>query len=181
MTIPVVSFVGRSGSGKTTFLERLIPVIQQRGYRVGCIKHDAHQFEVDYPGKDSWRLTQAGSQWVALASDSRVAVMGRVEKPPTLDALVACFPEAVDLVLTEGYRQAGKPRIEIVRMARSTCPLGPLAELVALVTDGVFDAPCPTFALDDIAGVADLIEQRFLRHDATNAGHHSTPDKYGIG
>jgi GTP 3',8-cyclase len=162
MTVPVVSFVGRSGSGKTTFLERLIPVLQERGYRVGCIKHDAHQFEVDYPGKDSWRLRQAGSQWVALASDAQVAVMGRVAHPPTLDALIACFPEAVDLVLTEGYRQAGKPRIEVVRMARSPHPLVPPEELLALVTDGGFDGPCPTFALDDVEGVADLIEQRFL-------------------
>lgn len=163
MTRPVVSFVGRSGSGKTTFLEQLVPAMQQRGYRVGCIKHDTHQFEVDYPGKDSWRLRQAGSEWVALASDSQVALMGRVEQPPSLDEMIACFPQTVDLVLTEGYRQANKPRIELVRMARSTTPLVPPGELVALVTDGAFDVPCPTFALDDIAGVADLIEQRFLR------------------
>lgn len=168
MSVPVVSFVGRSGSGKTTFLERLIPAIQQRGYRVGCIKHDAHRFEVDYPGKDSWRLTQAGSQWVALANDTQVAMMGRVEHPPALDTLIGCFPEAVDLVLTEGYRLAKRPRIEIVRMARSSSPLVPLEELLALVTDGVFDAPCPTFALDDTAGVADLIERQFLsRHERT--------------
>lgn len=167
MTPPVVSFVGRSGSGKTTFLEQLIPVMQQRGYRLGCLKHDAHQFEIDYPGKDSWRLRQAGSKWIALASDTQVAIVGRVEKPLTPEELIACFPEAIDLVLAEGYRQVSTVRIEIVRMARSTTPLVPLEELAALVTDGVFDAPCPIFALHDTSGVADWIERRFLKQKAT--------------
>lgn len=159
---PIISFVGRSGSGKTTFLEKLIQHLHQRGYRVGCVKHDAHYFDIDHPGKDTWRLTHAGSNWVAIANEHRVAIMGRVEQPPQLHDLVAHFEQAVDIVLTEGYRQAGTPRIEIVRMARSNTPLVPLQDLFALVTDGIFDTACPVFALNDVRGVANLIERYFL-------------------
>jgi molybdopterin-guanine dinucleotide biosynthesis adapter protein len=168
--VPIISVVGRSGSGKTTFLERLIPELIQRGYRVGCIKHDAHRFEVDYPGKDTWRLREAGSRWVAIANDHKLAVMGQVDAPPTLAALAAHFGDAVDLILTEGYRQAGMPRIEVVRTAWSSEPLSRLDELLALVTDRQFDVPCPCFGLEDGVGVADLIEQRYLRTSRSAGG-----------
>lgn len=161
--VPIISIVGRSGTGKTTFLERLIPAVGRRGYRVGCIKHDAHRFEVDYPGKDTWRLREAGSRWVAIANDERLAVMGQLDGPLALQVIAAHFAADVDLILTEGYRHAGMPRIEIVRMAWNPQLLSTPDELFALVTDGVFDVPCPLFGLEDTESVAELIEQRFLR------------------
>ncbi len=77
--VPVVSFVGNSGVGKTTFLEKLIRVLKTRGYRVAAIKHDAHKFEIDYPGKDSWRLTQAGSDITIISSCDKLALIERPE------------------------------------------------------------------------------------------------------
>jgi len=79
--IPVISFVGNSGVGKTTFLEKLIVILKARGYRLAAIKHDVHEFEVDYPGKDSWRLTQAGADIVVLSSADKLALIERTSSP----------------------------------------------------------------------------------------------------
>lgn len=159
--IPVVSFVGNSGVGKTTFMEKLVPVLKGRGYRVAAIKHDVHHFEVDYPGKDSWRLTQAGSDVVVIASGEKLALIERLERERTLGDLVAMVEDRVDLVLTEGYRGASAAKIEVSRRACGSKLTAKLDELIALVTDQPFAVPVPAFTPDQPHEVAAFIERKF--------------------
>ena len=161
MLTPVISFVGNSGVGKTTLLEKLIAILKARGYRVAAIKHDVHEFEVDYPGKDSWRLTRAGSDIVLISSADKLALIESPEAERTLEELVAMVDDRVDIVLTEGYRGASAMKIEVSRAAHSHQITARLDDLLAIVTDATFDYRVPQFDLDDAAGVADFLEKRF--------------------
>lgn len=158
---PVVSFVGNSGVGKTTFLEKLIPEFKSRGYRLAAIKHDAHRFEIDYPGKDSWRLTRAGSDITVISSREKLALVELPPGEPHLADLVRMVEDRVDIVLTEGYRGAAAAKVEVSRSAHSHVLTARLDDLIAIVTDEPFDYAVPQFGLDDAAGVADFIEQSF--------------------
>ncbi len=162
--IPIVSIVGKSNSGKTTLLEKLIPELRRRGYRVGVVKHHAHaDFEFDVPGKDTWRMAQAGAAAVAIAAPGKIGLVRRVERELSLDEVAALLADGVDIVLTEGYKWAGKPKIEVSRAERSTALICEPSELLAVAADHPLDLPVPQFGLDDIIGLADLIERRFLR------------------
>ncbi|MGB9775273.1 MAG: molybdopterin-guanine dinucleotide biosynthesis protein B [Anaerolineae bacterium] len=160
--VPVISIVGKSGVGKTTLLEKLIPELKRRGYRVATVKHDVHGFEIDRPGKDTWRHAQAGSDHVVIASPNRIAHIQRLERELTLPEIVATIQD-VDIVLTEGYKRGPAPKIEVSRAERSRELLCTPEELVAIATDQPYDLDVPQFGLDDVAGLADLIEERFLR------------------
>lgn len=164
MMPPIVCFVGKSGSGKTTFLEKLIPLLTARGYRIGVVKHDVHGAELDQPGKDTWRLRQAGAGRVVLSSPHGFALIGQVEGEMPLQELVRHYLDDVDLVLAEGYKRSPLPKIEVCRAARSRELLCRPEELLAVVSDLRFDLPVPQFGLDDAAGVADLLEKRFLSY-----------------
>ncbi len=160
--IPVISVVGKSQVGKTTLLERLIRELKGRGYRVGTIKHDTHGFEVDTPGKDSWRHAQAGSDTVLISSPQRLALIKKVGRERSMDELLV-YMEDLDLVLTEGYKRGDKPKIEVSRQARGKELLCKEEELLALVTDQPFDLSVPQFDLEDVVGLADFIEERYLK------------------
>jgi molybdopterin-guanine dinucleotide biosynthesis protein B len=163
--IPIVSIVGRSRSGKTTLLEKLIPELKRRGYRVATVKHHAHPgLEIDQPGKDTWRHAQAGSDHVVIAAPDRVASVRRVSRELTLDEVAETIID-VDIVLTEGYKRAGKPQIEVVRAARSETPLCEPGRLVALASDVALDLGVPLFGLEDATGLVDLLEERFLKRE----------------
>jgi molybdopterin-guanine dinucleotide biosynthesis protein B len=163
--IPIVSVVGKSGAGKTTLLEKLVPELKGRGWRVAVVKHDVHGFELDRPGKDSWRLTQAGSDVVVLASPDKLALMKRLEGELALDE-IATYLQDVDIILTEGYKSGPKPKIEVSRAEVSSELLCSEEELVALATDQSFPLRVPQFGLDDAPGLADLLERGFLRGNA---------------
>ena len=154
----VVCIVGRSKSGRTTLLEKLVREMKQCGYRVGTIKHHSHPgFELDRPGKDTWRHAEAGSDHVVIAAPDKVASIRRVDREPTLDEITATMTD-VDVVLTEGYLRSGRYKIEVVRAARATEPICEPGELLALATDLPLDCGVPRFDLDDAAGLADLVE-----------------------
>jgi len=159
--IPIISVVGKSQVGKTTLLERLIAELKRRGYRVGTIKHDTHGFEIDRPGKDSWRHARAGSDAVLISSPEKLALIKRVDRERSLDELLAYLGD-VDLVLTEGYKSGDKPKIEVCRQARGPELLCREEELLALVTDQPFDLDVLQFEHGDVAGLADLIEKEYL-------------------
>jgi molybdopterin-guanine dinucleotide biosynthesis protein B len=159
---PVVSLVGESGSGKTVFLEKLIAVLKSRGLKVGVVKHQPHGFEIDRPGKDSWRFAEAGSDTVILSSPSKVAVIKQLQEEMALDAVVSAYLQDVDLVITEGYKRGPKKKIEVSRRERSQELVSPPEDLIAIVTDRAFDLPVPHFGLDDAEGVANLLAGRFL-------------------
>jgi len=161
--IPVVSVVGKSDMGKTTLLERLIPELKSRGYRVAVIKHDAHSFDIDHPGKDTWRHAKAGADVVVISSPAKIAMICKVEEEKKLDEIAAMIQD-VDLIITEGYKRGNKPKIEVFRAARGEKELlCQPEELIAVASDMHFDIGVPVFALDDVVGLAFLIENKFLR------------------
>lgn len=163
MTIPIISIIGKSGSGKTTLLEKLIAELKRRRFRVATIKHHSHAgFDIDKPGKDSWRHAQAGSDHVIVAAPDKIASYRLLERELTLDEIAAEVKDA-DIILTEGYKQAGKPTLEIVRAANSTEILSDQDQRFALAADIPLDLGVPRYDLDDAAGIANLIEKKFLR------------------
>ncbi len=156
--IPVINIVGKSKSGRTTLVEKLIRELKQRGYRVGTIKHHSHPgFEVDKPGKDTWRHAQAGSDHVVISAPDKIASIRLVEREPDLYEIAATMTD-VDVILTEGYLRSGQYRIEVVRAERSREPICQPEELLALASDIELPYDLPCFDLDDAAGMADLIE-----------------------
>lgn len=161
----LLSIVGKSKAGKTTFLEKLIPEVRRRGYSVGTVKHDAHDhFEIDHEGKDTWRHREAGAQTVAIGSPSRFALTKIVKTEVDLDTIVASYFVDEDLVLTEGYKSGNKAKIEICRKDLQSEPIcSPADRLIAVVSDFSVEMGVPCFDLEDISGVADFIEERFLR------------------
>ncbi|HHW07185.1 MAG TPA: molybdopterin-guanine dinucleotide biosynthesis protein B [Clostridia bacterium] len=161
--VPLVSIVSaRSGTGKTTFMEKLIAELVRRGYKVGAVKSDAHGFEIDKPGKDSWRFTQAGAVATAIVGPRKFAFIQETKTKKDLDE-VAGLMQDVDLILVEGYKMAMKPRIEIVRAEKGREIISPPEYLVAVVTDiPDLTAPAPVFSFEDYPRVADLIVAKFL-------------------
>jgi molybdopterin-guanine dinucleotide biosynthesis protein B len=160
--VPVISMVGKSGVGKTTALERVIREIKRRGYKVGTVKHDTHGFDVDKPGKDSWRHARAGSDAVVISGPRKMALIRQLDSEVPLDDIVQLMDD-VDLVITEGYKQGDKPKIEITRQERGTRLLCRPEELIGIMADYPVDMPVPQFALEDAAGVVDLLERLYLR------------------
>lgn len=159
---PIVSVVGVSNAGKTTLMVKLIRELKRRGYRVATIKHDVHGFQMDTPGKDSWKHAEAGSDCVVVASPNRLAMIRRLDRELTVDEIVATLPD-VDIVLTEGYKRGDKPKIEVSRAAKGATLLCSEDELVALATDQPHDVRVPQFDLDDAAGIVDLLERLYLQ------------------
>ena len=107
MPIPILSVVSKKNCGKTTLLEKLIPELKRRGYRVGTLKHDIHGFDIDHEGKDTFRHKAAGADTVAISCPWKVSIIKDVSEELTPEQLVEQYFEEVDIVLTEGYKQAG--------------------------------------------------------------------------
>ncbi len=166
---PVVSIVGTSNVGKTTLMVKLIRELKRRGYRVATIKHDVHGFQMDTPGKDSWKHAEAGSDCVVVASPKGLAMIRRLEHELPLDEIVETLPD-VDIVLTEGYKRGNKPKIEVSRAAKGTSLLCTEDELIALATDQRHDIRVPQFDLDDAVGIVDLLERLYLQDKRQTAG-----------
>lgn len=163
---PVVSIVSKKNSGKTTLLEKLIPELCRRGYRIGTIKHDVHGFDIDREGKDSWRHKQAGAETVVISSTHKIAMIKDVEEEYRLEEIISQFFSDKDLVLTEGYKRSDMPKIEVFRSAAHRTPLHTDAganHLVAIVSDITIDIGVPRIDVDDVPAIADFIEERFLK------------------
>lgn len=160
--VPIVSLVGKSGVGKTTVLERLIREMKRRGYRVGTIKHDTHGFEVDKPGKDSWRHAQAGSDAVAISGPHKMALIRTLDAEMSVEDVAQLMGD-VDLVITEGYKRGDKPKIEVTRQERGMELLCQPEELIGIMADYPVDMPVPQFPLDDAVGIVDLLESLYLQ------------------
>lgn len=173
---PVISVVGRKNAGKTTLVVALVRELTARGYRVGTIKHDAHAFQIDHEGKDSWRHAEAGAVTVAIASAARCAVIRQTPGEPALEELVARHFEDVDLVLTEGYRRGSAPRIEV--RPPGVEPICRPAELIAVVGEAAAnEGKTPRFGAGEAARLADLIEARFLRDKKAYVSADGKPPK----
>jgi len=167
MIAKAVSFVAKSNTGKTTLLEKVIAELKQRGYRIGVIKHDAHQFEIDHPGKDSHRLTQAGADTMLISSPEKLAVVKKHAESPPIEELIATYFSDVDLILTEGFKKSGLPKIEVHRAERSPTLLcrGEQHDptLIAVASDEPLELDVPLLDLNNPAQVADFVEQNIIK------------------
>ena len=163
MSIPIVCFVGRSNSGKTTFIERVIPELVRAGYKVATVKHAGHGFDLDTEGKDSWRHKRAGASSVAILSKGSMALFADVSDQPTVEEVRDRFLDATyDLIIAEGWKHEGYPKIVIVRDRFGEVPLS-TEGLLAVVSDKPVDLDVPAFGLDDVSAVAALIMTHFPR------------------
>jgi len=165
--IPIVSIVGKSNSGKTTLIEKLIAELTQRGWRVATIKHNRHGFEIDHEGKDSWRHRKAGAVATVLVSPRQVAVMEDVDADYGLDEIRERYIRNADIILAEGYKENPHPKIEVFRtdlLRERLC--GPEDNLIALAGDRPVATDVPFYDWNDATGIANLIEKRFLSRKA---------------
>ena len=161
--LPVVSFIGKKKSGKTTVLLGVIGELRERGHRVAAIKHDTHGFEIDIPDTDSYRFRQLGTEVVGISSPWNYVWQVKTTEEPPLGELIRQIREPVDIVITEGFKRQDAPKIEVSRRARSTELVSTPDELIGITSDQRFPGyPVPQMDLDDFKGLADLIERRIL-------------------
>jgi len=159
---PVVSIVGRANSGKTTLVEKLVKELAARGYRVATVKHTPQGMSFDNPEKDSWRHLEAGSGAAAAVSQDRLVLVKPVTPQITLGEIARILGEDYDLILTEGFKHQDAPKIEVHRREVGL-PLSGLKKLIAMATDEPLETKARQFSLEDITGLADLIEAGFIK------------------
>lgn len=162
MTPPIVSIVAKSGTGKTTLMEKLITELKRRGYLVGAVKHDAHRFNIDHEGKDSWRFTQAGADTMLITSSIGVAMVKQNrEREPVLTETIANYCSDLDIVLTEGFKRSRVPKIEVHRRECGEKLLcrGETHDpnLIGVASDSPLKLDVPVFDINDAKGLCDLI------------------------
>lgn len=166
MPIKAVSFVAKSGTGKTTLLEKVIAELKSRGHRVGVIKHDAHRFDIDHPGKDSHRLTAAGADTMLISSPEKLALVRKHAQSPPIETLIATYFADVDVVLTEGFKKSGLPKIEVHRAERSPTLLcrGEQNDpsLLAVASDEFLELDVPVLDLNNPTQIADFVEKHII-------------------
>jgi molybdopterin-guanine dinucleotide biosynthesis protein B len=151
----IFSFVAASSnSGKTTLIEKIVAILKARGLRVGVIKHTSQGFDLDKPGKDSWRFRQAGADEVVLVGPQSLAVMRSLDHDPGLEEIIRQL--SADIVIVEGFKDSGKNRIEVFRAGVSAGQPLCLSDssFLALVSDKPFELSIPVFDLNDAEGVA---------------------------
>lgn len=164
-TVPIISVVGRSNSGKTTLVVKLLRELKKRGYRVATIKHSGHSFDIDQPGKDTWEHYEAGADVVVISANEKMAIIERVAGEITLDDLAKKINN-VDLIITEGYKRGNKPKIEVHRSALPGGLVSPPEELLAVASDVPLDTAVPCYDINDAAGLVDLLEANILANSS---------------
>jgi molybdopterin-guanine dinucleotide biosynthesis protein B len=158
----VVHIVGKSNSGKTLLVVRLVRELRRRGYRVGTIKHASHGFDLDKRGKDSWRHFQAGSEATVVVSPRRLAMVKRTPGEPQMEEALRLAGTGCDLVLVEGYKSYPGLKIEVHRGSLGSELMTSPDGLLAVVTDGAPEVAVPVFRPRDVTAVADLVEREVL-------------------
>ncbi|MCG5526214.1 molybdopterin-guanine dinucleotide biosynthesis protein MobB [Ectothiorhodospira haloalkaliphila] len=160
---PMLGFAAWSGTGKTTLLVRLIPLLRATGMRIAMIKHAHHSFDVDKPGKDSHALRKAGAEQMLIASSQRFALMVENPEPrePVLWELVGHLDASrVDLILVEGFKSECFPKLELFRPSLGKPPRYPEdPNIIAVATDepASFQARVPVLPLNDVMAIRDFI------------------------
>ncbi len=159
----IITIVGKSDSGKTTLLEKLIAVLVRRGHRIGTVKHAHEGFDMDREGKDSWRHRKAGSTATLVISEDRIALIK--DDRSDYQVKMRTYLSDVDIILAEGFKRQNLPKIEIFRISAGhkepLCLNDP--NLIAFVTDSEYRPDVPVFGLEDIDRIADFIETSYLK------------------
>ena len=159
---PIVSIVGKSSSGKTTLLEKLIAELKSRGYRVATVKHTPQESTFDQPGKDSWRHIQAGSEATVISSPDKLGLIKPTSGDFGLEQIAHLLGEDYDIILAEGFSQGDAPKIEVHRQQAGP-PLTKVRKLIAIATDEPLETKTRQFSLEDAKGLADLLEKGFIQ------------------
>lgn len=159
---PIVSIVGKSESGKTTLMEKLLGEFKSRGYRVATVKHTAEKLSFDEPGKDSWRHIQAGSKAVLISSPDKMVLIKPTSAKISLDQIAHLIGEDYDIILTEGFSQGNAPKIEVHRKQAGP-PLASVRKVIAIATDEQLVTKTRQFSLEDTKGLADFLEMGFIK------------------
>ncbi|MCL6416263.1 molybdopterin-guanine dinucleotide biosynthesis protein B [Aestuariirhabdus sp. Z084] len=166
--IPLIGFIAHSGTGKTTLLCKLLPLLRLKGLRVGMVKHAHHQFEVDTPGKDSYELRKAGAEQMLISSRQRWALMSEnLDEEPRLNDLLAKFDQdRLDLILVEGFKPEPYPKIEVFRPSMGKSLLYPKhPNVIAVACDTLPDegiGDLQQLDLNNVEQIADYICHNFL-------------------
>ena len=161
MAIPILCFVGRSNSGKTTLIERLIPELVRAGYRVATVKHAGHGFDLDTEGKDSWRHKRAGASTVIVLSRGSLAMFSDVSEQIKVEEIRDRYLDhEIDLIIAEGWKSDDYPKIVVVRDQLGEVPVSPQG-LLAVVSNEPVDVPVPRLHPDDVQALSALIIRHF--------------------
>jgi len=159
---PVISIVGKSRSGKTTVIQSLVRELKSRGYQVATIKHAPSGTTFDEPGKHSWRHTEAGSSATVFSSPNNLVLVKPVSQDTPLEDIVHLLGEDYDIILTEGFKQEGAPKVQ-VRHKGARAPLKNIEKRLAVVTDELLETKARQFSFGDTKGLVDLLERGFIK------------------
>jgi molybdopterin-guanine dinucleotide biosynthesis protein B len=163
VSVPILTFVGRSNSGKTTLIERLIPELVRAGYRVATVKHAGHGFDLDTEGKDSWRHKRAGASTVVVVSKGSLALFSDVSDQVKVEEIRDRFvDQEMDLIIAEGWKSEGYPKIVVIRDQVGEVPIAPDG-LLAVVSNKPVDLAVACLHPDDIPALAELVIRHFPR------------------
>ncbi len=159
---PIVSIVGKSSSGKTVLMEKLIAELKTRSYRVATIKHTHGKITIPESDKDSDKHLRAGSEAALVSAPDKLFMVKPVKKELTLEQIARVIGEDYDIILAEGFKKDDAPKIEVHRRENAS-PLKDVKKLFAIVTDEPLDTTVRQFSLDDIKSIADLLEEGFIK------------------
>lgn len=158
--IPIVSFIGKSNSGKATLLEKVVRELKLRGYRVAVIKHSHHEFDIDQSGKDSWRLAQAGSNVVVISSPNKMAFIERLDIELTLAEIKTLIQGKADVVLAEGYKNGNTAKILVLGTEQAQEQLGHDEKTLAVISSHFSSQGVAQFDYDDVTNITNLLIDR---------------------
>ncbi|NLE73467.1 MAG: molybdopterin-guanine dinucleotide biosynthesis protein B [Actinobacteria bacterium] len=172
--LPVVSFVGKKKTGKTTVLVRVVAEMVTRGYRVAIIKHDMHGFDADVRGTDTYRLREAGATVTGISSPDKQMWIILTHREQDLWELIRKVDEPVDLIITEGFKRQDAPKIEVARRERSEQLICQENELLGIVSDMSFPSyGVPRIDINDTEGICDLLEAMLMNPPRPDDGQFS--------
>lgn len=157
MKTPVVSFIGSSNSGKTTLLELVVIELKSQGYRVAIIKHTYHSFEIDQPGKDTWRFAQAGGDIVIISSPDKVAFIEQRQEELPLTHIETLCAEKADIIITEGYKDSFTPKVIVLRGGESPDGLAQRGTILGTVRTRLLSTGMTVFSPDDVDRIVHLL------------------------
>ena len=162
LMVPIIAIVGKSGAGKTLIMEKLITEFKARGYCVGAVKHSHQAVELDAPGKDTWRFSQAGSDAVVVSSPSRITIFKNLDREPSLEQTVLLLGDSYDIILAEGFKTTRTPKIEVCPTGKTEDMVCSESDLRAVISDGRLSVKIPVFGRGEIVKVADFIEHELM-------------------